>query len=404
MPSNTASYSFQKPSVGGDSDAWGGYLNDNWDLVDDLLDGTEAVDGIDIDGGSIDGTPVGANSRSTGAFTTLAVNGAATFTSTMSVTGNVTLADVSVSGTATVADIDVSGSATFADVTLSDTLTLNGLVNVANADPIVQLEDSDASGTVRLRQTGSIGWVDIDPTSADASSSWQVWIDGVNVLTTDSLGHTRFGDGTDPTVTAEFAGTDAILLPVGTTAQEPADVAGHLRYNSDLGAPTFSNGTEHKVLSSGWELWETAYDFSVDGAQATATANGWEDGWEYLVMGRQISFSSTANIQIAGEFSGTTNTAFTNIGASVVVAAGDYSFEVTVRLPRLSRNVFFVESSAFRNDNGTFTDTIGSATGAIDYIGITRASAEKMSGIVIQGSTGNIDGGVITVYRRRVNV
>lgn len=43
MPTTTTTYSFQKPTVGGDEDAWGGYLNANWDKTDDLLDGTTAI-------------------------------------------------------------------------------------------------------------------------------------------------------------------------------------------------------------------------------------------------------------------------------------------------------------------------------------------------------------------------
>jgi len=71
MPANTTTYSFQKPTVSGDADAWGGYLNANWDKTDDLFDGTTPVTGIDINSGAIDGTPIGANSASTGAFTTV---------------------------------------------------------------------------------------------------------------------------------------------------------------------------------------------------------------------------------------------------------------------------------------------------------------------------------------------
>jgi len=78
MATNTTTYSFQKPTVGGDEDAWGGYLNGNWDKTDDLLDGTTPVTGIDINSGSIDGTPIGAASASTGAFTTLSAS--STFT------------------------------------------------------------------------------------------------------------------------------------------------------------------------------------------------------------------------------------------------------------------------------------------------------------------------------------
>lgn len=40
MPTTTTTYSFQKPVVGGDSDTWGGFLNDNADKIDDILDGT----------------------------------------------------------------------------------------------------------------------------------------------------------------------------------------------------------------------------------------------------------------------------------------------------------------------------------------------------------------------------
>ena len=71
MPTNTTTYSLQKPTVGGDEDAWGGYINSNLDAIDDLLDGTTPVTGIDINSGAIDGTPIGANSASTGAFSTI---------------------------------------------------------------------------------------------------------------------------------------------------------------------------------------------------------------------------------------------------------------------------------------------------------------------------------------------
>ena len=52
MPTTTTTYSFNKPTVGGDEDAWGGYLNGNWDNVDNLLDGTTPVTGINITSGT----------------------------------------------------------------------------------------------------------------------------------------------------------------------------------------------------------------------------------------------------------------------------------------------------------------------------------------------------------------
>ena len=39
MPTTTTNYSWNKPTVGGDEDAWGGYLNGNWDSLDTRLGG-----------------------------------------------------------------------------------------------------------------------------------------------------------------------------------------------------------------------------------------------------------------------------------------------------------------------------------------------------------------------------
>lgn len=43
MPTTTTNYSWNKPAVGGDEDAWGGYLNGNWDSLDTLLGGVTNV-------------------------------------------------------------------------------------------------------------------------------------------------------------------------------------------------------------------------------------------------------------------------------------------------------------------------------------------------------------------------
>ena len=85
----TTNYSFEVPTVGANLNTWGGDLNANTEKLDDLLGGDQPVTGIDINSGSIDGTAIGANAASTGAFTTVTASGGVTGALTGNVTGNV---------------------------------------------------------------------------------------------------------------------------------------------------------------------------------------------------------------------------------------------------------------------------------------------------------------------------
>lgn len=76
----------------------------------DVIADSYVANDLTIVGGTIDNTPIGATTRSTGAFTTLAANGAVTFTSTLGVTGNVTLgSDLTGSGTSNLNGFNIDG-------------------------------------------------------------------------------------------------------------------------------------------------------------------------------------------------------------------------------------------------------------------------------------------------------
>jgi len=188
-----------------------------------------------ISGGTINNAVIGGTTAAAGTFTALTDSGNLTFTGT----GNRILGDTN---NATISNrlffqaSTTNGSTSFG-VLPNGTSLVSGYQAYNNSDPtnaaFAQLATS--AGT-EVRLTSGI-------TGTGTYLPMTFYTGGSNRLQISTSGKVSIGGATNATVTLEVVGTDAILLPKGTTAEQPTGVAGYLRFNTTTTQFEGYNGT-----------------------------------------------------------------------------------------------------------------------------------------------------------------
>jgi hypothetical protein len=313
-----------------------------------------------ITGGYIDNTPIGANTRSSGAFTTLASNGLTTFTNATESDSPSTGAVVVTGGVGVGANLNVAGN-----VTITGNLTILGNTTTINTETLsvedlnVTVAANAASGAAANGAGLTVAGANATFTYLNADDSWNL-NKKLNATTVDAA-QINVTNANITTLTFTSAAVTTLVATNFSTAN--ALITGGSLNNTVIGNTTPAAGTFNSLRSTGnivADSGQNATNYTTGalvvpgGGGVGITGDLWVQGPSTFagnIVAGNIVLSGNINVPVGGTFSNT-GVFFGNAGGIGALYAGTTTYTaLPTTVLQLSGNVDTYAQVNFQNIN-----------------------------------------------------